>query len=155
MVWCQQVKQHLQGQYQWIPCIYHLYCKLERHHDICMQFMLQYYPGQDTGFIPEGLVESWTFLWFIKFFIWLSMQPIPHNHRPLCYFLVVYDINMVVSLVTVICLLVFPSMQVVVRKLYSSPPGQNGCHFGKWHFQMHFLEWKWENSNSNFTETCS
>ena len=25
----------------------------------------------------------------------------------------------------------------------SSPPGQNGCHFGRWHFQMHFLEQRW------------
>ena len=36
----------------------------------------------------------------------------------------------------------------------SSPPGQNGHHFGRWHFQMHFLEWKWYNSISNFTEIC-
>ena len=27
----------------------------------------------------------------------------------------------------------------------SSPPGQNGCHFGKQHFEMHFLEWSWMN----------
>ena len=25
----------------------------------------------------------------------------------------------------------------------SSPPGQNGRHFSRQHFQMHFLEWKW------------
>ena len=25
----------------------------------------------------------------------------------------------------------------------SSPHGQNGCHFGRQQFQMHFLEWKW------------
>ena len=25
----------------------------------------------------------------------------------------------------------------------SSPPGQNGRHFGRGQFQMHFLEWKW------------
>ena len=24
-----------------------------------------------------------------------------------------------------------------------SPPGQNGCHFGRRHFQLHFPEWKW------------
>ena len=34
-------------------------------------------------------------------------------------------------------------------------PEQNGCHFGRWHFQLHFLEWKWYNSDSNFTEICS
>ena len=28
--------------------------------------------------------------------------------------------------------------------LYSYPPGQNGHHFGRRHFQMHFLEWKWK-----------
>ena len=26
----------------------------------------------------------------------------------------------------------------------SSPPGQNGGHFGRQHFQMHFPEWKLE-----------
>ena len=36
----------------------------------------------------------------------------------------------------------------------SSPPGQNGRHIGRRHFQMHSLEWKWWNSNSNFTEAC-
>ena len=25
----------------------------------------------------------------------------------------------------------------------SSPPGQNGHQFDKWHFQMHILDWKW------------
>ena len=25
----------------------------------------------------------------------------------------------------------------------SSPPGQNGRHFGRRQFQMHFCEWKW------------
>ena len=25
----------------------------------------------------------------------------------------------------------------------SSPPGQNGCNFGRQHFQMHFFQWKW------------
>ena len=32
----------------------------------------------------------------------------------------------------------------------SCPPGKNGRHFGRWQFQMHFLEWKWQNS-----EICS
>ena len=41
------------------------------------------------------------------------------------------------------------------HSLNASPPGQNGCQFGRRHFRMHFLEWKWQNSNSNFTETCS
>ena len=37
----------------------------------------------------------------------------------------------------------------------SSPPGKSGCHFGRQHFQMHFfLEWQWQNSDSNFTEIC-
>ena len=31
-------------------------------------------------------------------------------------------------------------------------PGQNGRNFGTQHFQMHFLEWKWYNSDSDFTE---
>ena len=35
------------------------------------------------------------------------------------------------------------------------PPGQNGRHFGRRHFQMHFLEWKWYNSDSNFTDFSS
>ena len=39
--------------------------------------------------------------------------------------------------------------------LNSSPPGQNGHHFSRRHFQMHYLEWKWYNSDSNFTEICS
>ena len=34
----------------------------------------------------------------------------------------------------------------------SSPPGENGRHFGRRQFQMHFLEWKWLHSDSNFTE---
>ena len=34
----------------------------------------------------------------------------------------------------------------------SSLPGQNGRHFGRRQFQMHFLEWTWYNSDSNFTE---
>ena len=37
----------------------------------------------------------------------------------------------------------------------SSPPRQNGRHFGRRHFQMHFLEWKWYNSDSTFTAICS
>ena len=37
----------------------------------------------------------------------------------------------------------------------SSPPGHNGRFFDRRHFQMHFLDWKWWNSGSNFTETCS
>ena len=39
--------------------------------------------------------------------------------------------------------------------LNSFPPGQNGHHFGRWHSQMCFLEWKWQNFGSNFTEICS
>ena len=31
---------------------------------------------------------------------------------------------------------------------------QNGCHFGRRQFQMQFLEWKWQNSESDFTEIC-
>ena len=42
-----------------------------------------------------------------------------------------------------------------VHLFNSSPPGQNGCNIGRQHFQMHFLEWKWWNSDSNFTEICS
>ena len=30
-----------------------------------------------------------------------------------------------------------------VREINSSPPGQNDRQFGRRHFQMHFLEWKW------------
>ena len=37
----------------------------------------------------------------------------------------------------------------------SSPPGENGHHFGKQHFHMNFLEWKWQNYDSNFSEICS
>ena len=37
----------------------------------------------------------------------------------------------------------------------SSPPAQNGRHFGRRQFQMHFLEWKWRNSDSIFTDICS
>ena len=36
----------------------------------------------------------------------------------------------------------------------SSTPGQNGRHFGRRHFLTNFLEWKWQNSNSNFIEIC-
>ena len=43
----------------------------------------------------------------------------------------------------------------MIEFLRSSPPGQNGRHFSKSQFQMHFLEWKWHNSNLNFTEICS
>ena len=42
-----------------------------------------------------------------------------------------------------------------VSPFNSSPPGQNGRHLGRWHFQLHFLEWKWQNSDSNFIEICS
>ena len=37
----------------------------------------------------------------------------------------------------------------------SSSPGQNGRHIGRRQFQINFLEWKWWNSDSNFTEICS
>ena len=37
----------------------------------------------------------------------------------------------------------------------SSTPGQNGRHSHRWHFQMHFLEWKCLNFDENFTEICS
>ena len=30
----------------------------------------------------------------------------------------------------------------IIPHINSSPPGQNGHHFGRGHFQMHFLEWK-------------
>ena len=39
--------------------------------------------------------------------------------------------------------------------LSSSPPGQNGRHFGRRQLQMHFLEWKWQNTDSIFIEICS
>ena len=38
----------------------------------------------------------------------------------------------------------------VLFSINAFPPGQDGRHF-----QMHFLEWKWYNSDSNFTEMCS
>ena len=34
------------------------------------------------------------------------------------------------------------NLGVVDFSVNSSPPGQNGCHFGKRRFQMHFLESK-------------
>ena len=37
----------------------------------------------------------------------------------------------------------------------SSAPGQNGCYFCRWHFQMHFLQWKWHNFNTNFIKIYS
>ena len=37
----------------------------------------------------------------------------------------------------------------------SSPFGHNGRHSGRRHFQMHFLEWKWWNSEVSFTECVS
>ena len=39
--------------------------------------------------------------------------------------------------------------------LNSSPPGQNGCQFGRQYFPMHYLEWKRWNSDSNSIEICS
>ena len=42
-----------------------------------------------------------------------------------------------------------------IEGINSSNPEQNGCRFGRRHFQMHFLEWKWYYSNSNFTEIYS
>ena len=42
-----------------------------------------------------------------------------------------------------------------LNELTHLPPGQNGHHFGRRQFQMHFLEWKWQNSDSNFTEIWS
>ena len=41
------------------------------------------------------------------------------------------------------------------RARYSSPPGQNAHHFGRRHYQMHFLEWRLYNSDSNFNEIYS
>ena len=35
------------------------------------------------------------------------------------------------------------------------PPAQNGRHFGRGEFQIHFLELKWLKSDANFTEICS
>ena len=37
----------------------------------------------------------------------------------------------------------------------SSPPGQNGHHFRRRHFQTYFLEWTYYNFKSIFTEICS
>ena len=39
--------------------------------------------------------------------------------------------------------------------LNSSLPGQNGRYLGRRQFQMHFLQWKLQNSISYFTEICS
>ena len=50
---------------------------------------------------------------------------------------------------------VWVHMVMLLNTLKSSPPGQNGHHFGRWHFQLHFLEWKWYNYDYNFTEKCS
>ena len=36
----------------------------------------------------------------------------------------------------------------------SSPPWEDGRHLDRRHFQMHFLEWKWNNYDSNVIETC-
>ena len=44
-----------------------------------------------------------------------------------------------------------------VESLYrinSSLPGQNGRHFGRQHFQMHFLKWKCMNFAEDFTKIC-
>ena len=45
--------------------------------------------------------------------------------------------------------------QTVTKWINSSPPGQDGCHFGRQQFQMHFHEWTVLYFNSNFTEVCS
>ena len=55
---------------------------------------------------------------------------------------------MMVSLLTHICV-TWP------LSVNSSPTGQNDRQFSRQHFQMHFLEWKWQNSDSNFTEIYS
>ena len=44
---------------------------------------------------------------------------------------------------------------IVVLLINSSFPGQNGRCVVRRPFQLHFLEWKWQNSDSNFTEICS
>ena len=47
------------------------------------------------------------------------------------------------------CLLIIVTEQLTVdlnvflKLLNHLPPGQNGHHSDRWHFQMHFLEWKW------------
>ena len=46
-------------------------------------------------------------------------------------------------------------MTIPLHDINSSPPGENGHHFGKQHFHMNFLEWKWQNYDSNFSEICS
>ena len=38
--------------------------------------------------------------------------------------------------------------------IISSPLWQYGRNIGRRHFQMHFPEWIWWNSDSNFTEIC-
>ena len=44
---------------------------------------------------------------------------------------------------------------IKLQLIDSSPPGQNGRHFDRRQFQMHFLEWKWCNYDSNFIEISS
>ena len=41
------------------------------------------------------------------------------------------------------------------KGINSSPPGQNGRHFHRRHFQMHFREWRVSYFVQNFTGICS
>ena len=44
------------------------------------------------------------------------------------------------------------SVAYILRQFIS--PGQNGHYFGRWYFQMYFIESKWKNSYSNLTVIC-
>ena len=46
-------------------------------------------------------------------------------------------------------------MATCCSHLNSSPPGPNGRHFGRRHFQMYFLKLKWQNFDANITEIYS
>ena len=49
----------------------------------------------------------------------------------------------------------YPFQQPMANFINSSSPGQNGHHFYRRHVEAHFLEWKYYNFFSIFTEVCS
>ena len=91
-----------------------------------------------------ALIFSWTLPFHVVLICFVTLVAFSGNTKPGPYHL------------STVLQLFWRSGSFYGYLIFSScPPGQNGRHFGKQHFQLHFLEWKWWNFDSHFNEPRS
>ena len=108
-------------------------------------------PGQNGRHFPDDI-----FMWiFLNENVWISnnvslkfVPKDPMNNIPSLVQIMAWRQpgNKPLSELMMVTLLtpIYVTQPQWVKLFFSSSPhGQNGCHFGRQQFQMHFLEWKW------------